>query len=437
MGRSTATDRSSFPLLSAAQYHLLLRIIAGLPPGASTFEALFESYNAVLLEDGIDVADENVCYGVLLKLGIERGACWTERWHNLLTTAEERGVHLGHASAHPEPRGGHLDILRQQLEQVTLSTPRQALRPSSVPLESTTTPTTTTTPRRNFLVTTTNLTSSDDDHRAPSPRTRPRHVIDSSSSSSLRPSRVYSDSATHATPPPRSRRLSSTSHSHLPVIPTAPSPPPQLPMVDTLATIRETAATAFRNLSLVGRQFSTWRARTHALYEQQYQVDRSRDNYVLRLSLRRWRRKLSALGELESRLATYEDGKRRSDAERVIVTWAKRFTERKKAEWENALKSAAEQVAGITSARLVSDCLDVRARFALLALYYADYLCTALATQNSRISRNLIPPSQRSISSHPSMDTSLSSRDRPGRVDRSGSRTKRTRNESNRLRRLE
>ena len=95
------------------------------------------------------------------------------------------------------------------------------------------------------------------------------------------------------------------------------------------------------------------------IYEQEYQVDRSRDNYVLRLSLHRWRRKLSMVGELASRLAAYEDQKRRSDVAKIFTAWMQRFTERKKAEWESALRTAAGDVVRIASTRILSDSLDV------------------------------------------------------------------------------
>ena len=434
----TTSSLARFPLLSSSQYNLLNRIISRLPPRADTFDALFESYNAVLAEQGIEVAEENVCYGVLLKLGMERGATWTERWRNVVAGVEERGVQLGQAPDHGERRGGHLDILRQQLDKLTLDVPpsssaasTRARRPASAPppLDSPSTP------RRNFLVKTSQLASSSDDNSAatPSPsrtRTRSRYTVapGESSSSSLRPSRVYSDSATHATPPPRSRRL----YSATPVA----AAPPELPMVDTLAVIRENAATAFRNLSLVGRQFNTWRVRTHTVYEQEYQVDRSRDNYVLRLSLHRWRRKLSLVGELESRLAAYEDGKRRSDVGKIFKGWMRRFTERKKAEWESALRSAAEDVVRIASTRLLSDSLDVCSLF-LQGGSDADSMCAAMASQNSRISSNLIPPSSRSDVGDLPMDQAISSSRRSRHVGRSGNGAERTRNEGDRLRRVE
>lgn len=70
--------------LNQSSIDLLEEIINNCPRGSHSFLALFNSYNHVLNEHGIDQNEEIELYDLLLKLGVVRGKDWHSRWQAVI-----------------------------------------------------------------------------------------------------------------------------------------------------------------------------------------------------------------------------------------------------------------------------------------------------------------------------------------------------------------
>lgn len=95
LSRSTASDdrgnTSSFPIPTAAQYASINAVIRALPRDTDSWLPLDETCHRLDIDEGY--------LPLFLKLGLERGANWREKWDNAQRGLRERGVELGAGEA--------------------------------------------------------------------------------------------------------------------------------------------------------------------------------------------------------------------------------------------------------------------------------------------------------------------------------------------------
>jgi hypothetical protein len=133
-----SSTRSAFPVLTPDLHSTLSQIIARVPPGSSSFSDLFRAYSEIVLHPQDDVE----IYGAILKLGLEKGTDFRQKWASVLAT---QGISSGSLSQREEMEdvedGDRLDILKARLDALDRAagqgpeTPRPFARRRSVTTE--------------------------------------------------------------------------------------------------------------------------------------------------------------------------------------------------------------------------------------------------------------------------------------------------------------
>ncbi|KAG8941788.1 hypothetical protein FRC04_004107 [Tulasnella sp. 424] len=95
---SSANSALNYAVLSPQDIEIIDSIIARTPPIAKEFLQVFNAYNQVLEEHGMDPSEDVVYYRYLLKLGVVRGS-WRERWESVKSSG-------GNTSASSSPSVG-------------------------------------------------------------------------------------------------------------------------------------------------------------------------------------------------------------------------------------------------------------------------------------------------------------------------------------------
>jgi hypothetical protein len=131
-----STTRSAFPILTPDLHSTLSNIVARVPPGSSSFSDLFKAYNNVVVhpQDDIEI------YGAILKLALERGIDFRQKWASVL--AAQGLLPRGSTSQGEEIRSGgdneRLDALKARLDELdraagkSLETPMPLTRRLSI-----------------------------------------------------------------------------------------------------------------------------------------------------------------------------------------------------------------------------------------------------------------------------------------------------------------
>jgi hypothetical protein len=126
--QTLSSTRSAFPVVTPELHSVLSRIVARVPVGSTSFSDLFKAYNEVVLHPQDDVE----IYGAILKLGLEKGSDFHQKWASVTAS---QGVSDPRALPPVEETedagaGGKLDILKARLDQLdrsvgdTLETPK-------------------------------------------------------------------------------------------------------------------------------------------------------------------------------------------------------------------------------------------------------------------------------------------------------------------------
>jgi hypothetical protein len=319
-GSYTLSSTATFPALPAATHALLDEIIQGLPADAHTFEHVFTRYKDVLALHGLDPADDEEGYASLLKLSMQRGATWKDKW---------RSAQQALPNSPAVPR---LDVLRARLDSLDATynhpTPSSSkLRPTSYPLTST--------PRHDRTyrtdATEVTLTSS-----PPSPPSRHRRV----SFLSPHSSNVFS--------PPQ------TTHVFSPIVPHHEDPPMDYARVhDPLIA----ASDAFRRSALLSHHLDAWRTCLESAQTLERKTAQIRNKLLVKRALAIWRLRLKLV---ESVLVPKAEAwgavalKRR-----ILREWADRAAGARKSRWEGQMRAALEAVRGLREGRILISAWDV------------------------------------------------------------------------------
>ncbi|KAG8996666.1 hypothetical protein FRB90_012662, partial [Tulasnella sp. 427] len=94
---SSANSALNLAILSSQDGQVIDSIISRTPPVAKEFLQVFNAYNQVLEERGMDPSEDVVYYRYLLKLGVVRGT-WKERWESVTSSGEPTAALNGGAS---------------------------------------------------------------------------------------------------------------------------------------------------------------------------------------------------------------------------------------------------------------------------------------------------------------------------------------------------
>ncbi|KAH8925265.1 hypothetical protein BT69DRAFT_1348874 [Atractiella rhizophila] len=99
---STATA-TTFASLESGQVQLLQTIIDRVPPQATTFLSIYAVYQKVLQQHNLNPENDVVYYGVLLKLAMEMGETWKQKWEGVKVRYFNKGSVGNVAVALPSP----------------------------------------------------------------------------------------------------------------------------------------------------------------------------------------------------------------------------------------------------------------------------------------------------------------------------------------------
>lgn len=368
---STASSTTTFPSVSPWIYSLLTDIINTLPPSASTFEQLFTRYQQVLAERGIDEADaegDQDAYALLLKLSMQRGSTWAQKWANAqkavpaaatpsldilkarLDSLDATQQHIHHiapptkTSAHPPP---HLAIpyigtrLSSQVDGPLTSTPQ---RPRSAPLRKQDPQQVTpvkSARRVSFL----------------SPR-RPASSAELSRSHTLLydPDSEEEGSRSDQTPelvlPPHPRSMH---RSHL-----SSTPAPRLSTYNDQQLALDPKivfADRFRRANLLAALLDRWRDRTEVLRRRHEQTEHLRQTVLLKRSLAAWHLKLRYTTDvLEPKANAWAH---LNVARRTLATWVYKLRKKRKYDWEEQMRAAMVEFKARTEPRLLAEAWSV------------------------------------------------------------------------------
>lgn len=361
---STASSTQTFPSVSPWIYSLLTEIINSLPATASTFEQLFTRYQHVLAEKGIDEAEaesEQDAYAVLLKLSMQRGTTWAQKWANAqralppssTPSLDVLKARLDHLDGQPHPREPkpkqHLTIpyigarLSSHADGPLTSTPQ---RPRTVsakrtmpPLQEQVTPEKP--PRRvSFL--------------SPRPASSASH---SRSNTLIEDS--YSDEPDPYVLTPHPRRPHSTppaqAHSYSPEL----TPDPKIILADR-----------YRRANILTSFFDRWRDRNEQLQLQSDQTAQLRQTVVVKRSLAVWRLKLRYVQDVMEPKA--EACEQLMLARRTLSQWVLRSRQKRKAHWEEQMRRGLEQFKARTEPKLLAEAFEVRRRDLEQEIHLAD-----------------------------------------------------------------
>ena len=411
--RSTAYDLSTsfttsslsapFPVLTAAQHRTISRIIAAHPPTETFSWASLEGTYSRL-----DI-DEDEIQPLLLKLSLEVGRSWSDKWESAKASLEERGELPGDGV-----RAGSLDVLKARLDNIPRAPRRPPSSPAAAPQASTFSaaysprpksapfdaprPPPSTTPRaaRDFLVQSGYEgyhSSSSDDYVG---------VPDSERTISLISASAILSSTPRTSLAPKRASLPPPSHVH----PISPSLP--LHSLRPATTELELNGAKFRYLSHVGKGFDKWCSSFLRRQAERAKADESRRVLLLRTPLLKWRDRLGELRELQRNLRHAERAWKRGSLSRGFARWVGKIEKRRREEERvktrekevrreeklSRLREAFEVVRTRWSERARREFFEVRSCRAFGRRTVLTLRTTALAANSSRVSRSPIPARQ-------------------------------------------
>lgn len=371
---SSATSSSTtntFPAISPWLYSLLNDIIHSLSPTASTFEQLFTRYQQVLAERGIDeasVEQDQDAYALLLKLSMQRGVTWAQKW-----SSAQKAV--------PPSASPSLDILRARLDTLDARQPQQQQQPKPQ--------------QQHYVPFVGSRLSARTDYPLTSTPQRPK----SAPLSSSRPMDVLTEEAAHVTPT-KARRVSFVSprrsatpsatlttsnsaltpHSHQVldsseddeddpgdgegemVLPPHPRRPASTPLLshykseqsaDVLPDPHAVAADRFHRANSLASFLDRWRSRTQSVTALAEQTDSLRHTVILKRSMAVWKLRHRYLSDVLQPKA---------DAAHALVLsrkyfqlWLFKLKKRHKKQQEEHLSQAVEAAKATFEPRLLEE----------------------------------------------------------------------------------
>lgn len=360
---SAASSNITFPILPPETKALIEDIITSLPNDAHTFDHIFTRYKAIVASRNLDLGEDDETYASLLKLGMQRGATWKEKWSNA-----QRAI-PGSSNALPS-----LDILRARLDSLDATTRHDGipktprLQPIDHRLHTTDEgymPSRKTPEQRRYRDVAEPMTST------PSrPRTAPL---------SFQPSTLRQQSETPSTAQvikPRVTFLSPTRPSHHHHHDSESFNPPSISDYDSEPETaspsirflprqpisippdpRITQADQFRSYSLLSRSLDIWSNKLAQHHRTLHRTQLVRDRILVKRALAVWKLKLRLMEEVLQPKA--EAWSQVVLARKAIRVWREMTALRRKRRWEESMRLALERVERGRSERLVDQAWEV------------------------------------------------------------------------------
>ncbi len=402
----TRSYSEPFPIPNRHQFNTINKVINALPDGTDSWQPLDETCHSL----GVDES----YLPLFLKLGLERGKDWNQKWDNAKHSLATRGFNVKAkvtvAAAEAESvdsragvrvravRAGGFEVLKAKVEQLNKrdrNKHNQAFaqpRPSQ-PESNQVTQNASRSPRfpptnaaagpslvppREFLVEprTDYHSSSDDYAGVPSRPTihklQPRHAPLTStprhSSTPLVDSAISARAAKPKPATPAQPLTSSPALNHFinsrapqlkPSTQTAAFADPSNSSIQSvrLATVLEARADDFRRLSLLSQGWYAWQATASQLHARQAHLDQARRAVLLRWAFLKWRARTAQLQELEQVGREVERAREKDLTKRTVVRWVEAIDKKRRQEWEEGLREAWDKTRASWKARLARDAL--------------------------------------------------------------------------------
>ncbi|KAJ7046729.1 hypothetical protein C8F04DRAFT_1247798 [Mycena alexandri] len=404
LSRSSSVSIRELIGLTHEEVDLLDAIIAHAGASATTFPAVFDAYNAVFKERGLDPSADVVYYGKLLKLGTLKGSNWGEKWQMVKV---QQGYDDTPRSSQPPARGAPKLGKNAPTRFTRLDPPstRASRHPELHTLHS-------------HEIESTAISSDDEDavdvpqyhlHNRPSAMRRPPSPIHSEITSPSLDSQNYPLRAPPArlrTMPPTRPQMWEAETSDATERRTAPSTTPpsyraavrepapakrqiivagpaaKRPSSSSLATARqlvaqareqkgsvvneddawkkikmlqdEKDADAFRQDRLVERCWEVWKEGFQWIITTNRQIGEARDVLILRLCIQRWRALTAASRERAARVASTDNQQRLKAAFKM---WRNRTKEREQARWRASMRAKMKLIRDKRELKLMTDAL--------------------------------------------------------------------------------
>ncbi|KAJ7774770.1 hypothetical protein B0H16DRAFT_1303578 [Mycena metata] len=402
LSRSSSVSIRELIGLTHEEVDLLDAIIAHAGASATTFPAVFDAYNAVFKERGLDPSADVVYYGKLLKLGTLKGSNWGEKWG--MVKAQQG---YGDRPRSQIPARGAPKFVKNAPTRLTrLDPPRASRHPELHTLHS-------------HEIESTAISSDGEDavdvpqyhlHNRPSATRRPPSPIHSEITAPSLDSQNYPLLAPPArlrSMPPIRPHMWETETSDATERRTAPSTTPpsyraavrepvlakrqmisvagpaaKRPSSSSLATARqlvaqarerkgsvvneddawkkikmlqdEKVADAFRQDRLVERCWEVWKEGFQWIITTNRQIGEARDILILRLCIQRWRALTAASRERAARIARTDDRQRLKAA---LKMWRNRTKEREQARWRSSMRAKMKLIRDKRELKLITEAL--------------------------------------------------------------------------------
>lgn len=101
---STSYASSVFPVLDRPTSELVDSIVARIAAGASDWKPVLQAYKEEFEARGIDGDTDTIVYGLLLRLGMERGSDWRSKWESVKRQQEQQPAGKAGAATMKTPR---------------------------------------------------------------------------------------------------------------------------------------------------------------------------------------------------------------------------------------------------------------------------------------------------------------------------------------------
>jgi len=348
-------------VLPSEVYAAIEEIIFTLPNNAHTFDQICTRYKAVMAERELDLGVDEETYASLLKLGMQRGATWKEKWSNAQKATP--GI------THPLPS---LDILKARLDSLDpnpprshlpeLKTPRlQPKRPPDPPLhfanEDYEERPRKTPEQRKYRNAADPMTSTPQRLRS-----LPIHYLETPSTAHpikqrvtfLSPTRSAFESNESFNPPPSLSSGESEAETASPSSRYRPNAEDQRILPDQ----RIVQAEQFRSYTLLSTCLDHWRMQTDNRQAIELRTSLVRDRILVKRALAVWKLKLRLVEEVMVPKA--EVWSEVVLMRKALRTWVALVKHKRRRRWELEMREALEVVNARTCGRLMGNVWQVR-----------------------------------------------------------------------------
>lgn len=395
----TRSYSEPFPIPNQHQFQTINQVISALPDGTDSWQPLDETCHSLGVDESL--------LPLFLKLGLERGKDWNQKWTNAKQSLAQRGYNVkgkvvmaavevesvdsGGGGGVRGGRAGGFEVLKAKVDQVNRRERTRQQQPQThfesnhyhqppsrsprfTSANAVAGPSSA--PARDFLVQPkTDYNSSSDDYagvpsRTLPSRTQPRPttfaasarqsttpLVDSAISARAANPTVATSAHPATTSPALINFINSRTprqqHSFYAAPPVEPTLAPS--QSSRLHSALEARADDFRRLSLLSQSWHAWHATLLHLHARQAHLDQARRAVLLRWALLKWRARTAQLHELDQVGREVQHAREKDLMRRTVVEWVGAMDRKRRREWEEGLRVAWDGVRVRWKERLVRE----------------------------------------------------------------------------------